>query len=215
MTSTPTILCPLEFEARALAPLQREGLATVLCTGPGPRRVATAVANAGSDAPLVLAGLATALTDDCAAGDVVWANRVCGIEATPTLHVPASSNPTARGVAMCAVRDVLPDRPCRLAVARATNAQVADLECQTFAAAASDRKGPWGIVRGISDDINAQLPPVETLVDAHGRTRPMQVARWLAIHPGSIGRVIRLGRDATTAMMAVRRVVVQMQATGP
>jgi len=214
MTTTPTILCPLWFEARALAPLQHEGLATVVCTGPGPQRVAAAVADVAGDVPLVLAGLATALTDELAAGDVVWAERICGVKPTPTLHMPASTTPAAHGVAMCAVRDVLPNRPCRLAVARAMNAQVADLECQAFAAAASHRSGPWGVVRGISDDVNAQLPPVEAWVDTAGRTRRMHVAWWLAMHPGSIGRVMRLGRDASKAMVAVQRALAEILAIG-
>jgi len=210
MITAPTILCPLSFEAAALATLQRQGLATVLRTGPGPQRVVDAVGRVPRDVPLILAGLATALTNELSCGDVVWADRICGVATLPTCTV--SGDMPHRHVAMCGVRDVLPNRPCRLAVARATGAIVADLECQAFAEAAADRPGQWGVVRGISDDVNAELPPVERWVHADGRTRHTRVAGWLAMHPWSLRRVMRLGRNASTAMAAVRQALVEVLA---
>jgi hypothetical protein len=59
------------------------------------------------------------------------------------------------------------------------------------------------VIRGISDDLNADLPPVQHWIDANGDTRPRQVAMWLALHPLRARRLLRLRDHATLAMANV------------
>ncbi|MCH2136898.1 MAG: hypothetical protein MK101_10000 [Phycisphaerales bacterium] len=198
MSCVPHILCPLAFEAAALGHLRRLGV-EVICSGPGPERVQAALSPIEPTCPVILAGLATALQPHVPGGSAWWIDAVHQVDAPPPLRPPAGASTAS----VCQVRDVLPDRPCREAVARATGATLADLESEAFAKAAHRDQRPWAIVRGVSDGLDATLPPVEQWVDAQGRTRLASAMGWLALHPMQVGRLLALKRDANSAMQAL------------
>jgi hypothetical protein len=83
-------------------------------------------------------------------------------------------------------------------------ADLVDLESRAFAVAATSRGWRWGIVRGISDAANTDLPGgIERWVDGAGRLRWPFVLAAMSRRPALLGPLLRLRRDAWAAMRAV------------
>ena len=205
--SKPVVLCPLHFEARALRSLHKTGRMEVRALGPGPDAVRAAVAEVDNTRPLILAGLAASVCQTLRAGQATWISAIHGVEQRPTMPI-GNQAPHVIGVQ---VDSVLHTPAERSQVARASGAAVADMECEAFARAASKRSGPWGVVRGISDDTTNLLPPVECWVDEQGRARVVQALAHLLVHPWQIPGSIRLANRSAVAMGNVQTLLMALE----
>lgn len=200
----PIIVCPLRFEAAAL---RRAGIArscSVMCCGPGKRGIAAwgAAANIAAGRTVVLAGLAGGLAARCAKGRAFVGSSIVlrgGQRATPLVL-----DDDARCAIIASSPQVLASREEKAAFARTTGAELVDQESEAFATLAASRGWMWGIVRGVSDDMETALPAgLETWVNEHGGTRVMRVAMSLLRRPSSLPAVMWLGADSRIAMAAV------------
>jgi hypothetical protein len=207
------VVCPLEFEAKALRRTARERGWQLEFIGPGARRMERwagfAVLPPGS--LVVLAGVAGGLTEAHRAG----AFRVGSVTTTGggewRAEVPATwHEPTVR----CLAADhVLATPADKRAAAQATGAAIVDLESAAFARVASVRGWRWAIVRGISDAVDDVLPAgIDRWTDAYGCTRLGEVATSLATRPWTIPQVIALGRRSDDAMRAVDAALLRLDA---
>jgi len=89
-------------------------------------------------------------------------------------------------------------------LAERTGADLVDLESVAFATAASARGWRWGIVRGMSDAVDADLPAeIEACLDARGRLRRVAILAAVCRRPALAGSLRRLRRDGLMAMQAV------------
>ena len=192
----------------------RRGLARrchLHCCGPGAEAVAgwTGTIDPG-DAPVILAGLAGALRPTHRVGtahvitEVRPENGKAIIPSWPDRH---TNEPPRGGVGAAVVTSVatLVHEPAfKAALAARTGADLVDLESAAFASAAASRGWRWGIVRGVSDAADSDLPAdVGTWIDAAGRLRWTALLAALRRRPALAGPLRRLGRDAREAMKAV------------
>jgi hypothetical protein len=206
----PIVLCPLRFERRAL---RRAGLGRTcelkLC-GAGARAIASWIPSLEpADRPVILAGLAGALRSDRPAGSAWIITEVRPKDAESLL--PSWPGPrkgrSIDGPGSCIITSstTIVRRTTEKAIlARQTGADLIDLESVAFAQAASARGWRWGIVRGISDAADSDLPAeIETWLDDRGRLRGAALLAALCRRPGLAASLRRLRRDGLRAMGAV------------
>ncbi len=225
------LLCPLEFERRALRRVAQELGWQLECTGPGAgaanwiQRYAqvgmTASARDTSDSltssrpVVILAGVAAGLVAPAVAGSAwVVGAVICGrgaqglaanrdSEATEALR-PTWRIPHAPTATLASVDCILPDSAAKRRIASATGASLADMESAAFAHAAQAAGFQWAIVRGVSDDCNHSLPTgVDRWIDSAGRTRIAAVLASALTGPATWPALIRTGRSSQRAMRSV------------
>lgn len=207
--SRPVVVCPLQFERKALV---RAGLGVgceLSCCGPGAEAITRWVDRDGpqesvrSPRPVILAGLAGALGDTCAVRSAAVIGAVVGADGrrwTPSLPGAAGGE---RAVITSVAASVTSPR-ARSDLARARHADLVDLESEAFAAVATKAGWRWAIVRGISDGPRTALPPgLDRWIDPAGRTRTARVFGGLARRPWLIPSLLRLRGDSAAAMLAV------------
>ena len=96
---------------------------------------------------------------------------------------------------------LLADTHVKAQTARQFSCDMVDMESAHFARAAAQAGWRWLIVRGVSDDVQTQLPPgVFNFVNAAGAPRPLAVALHVATHPWQIPLLRHLGQKCTLAM---------------
>ncbi len=209
------ILCPLRHEWRAVHRALRSFApgVRVLCTGPGHHALerirpelerALEADRSGANAPLILAGLAGALTTEARVGTTYRIDRVVpdrGEGRVPTWtgmldHLPgASLTPTSRAV----------HRPeDRRSLNRETGAELVDMESSGLIELA-DRVGRrWAIVRSISDGVDDRLPDgIDDWINDRGGVRPMRILASCAGRPGTLLDLIRLQRSSHRALQSL------------
>jgi hypothetical protein len=180
-----TFACATAAEERVA---RRLGLSAV--------RVGVRAVNGVPEGPIVSFGLAGALHDGLAVGDVVDATRV--VDATgATLW---EGNPLgvsgARTAVVLASGELVHDAAERRRLHESSGADAVDMESGVLAA--SGRLA--GVLRAISDVPASAIEGVDTTVHADGRTDFAGLVRWLA---AKRGHAIRSIKDALTALRAL------------
>jgi len=203
-----------------------DGQCDVQCIGPGGENMKRwATSHARPDGPVVLAGLAGALSPLCHAGSAYIAALVVdetGEDSwTPTLTQPATATADSPhgDIVITSTQAPITGRLARQIVNRETGGMLIDLESVAFALAAQKGAWPWwGVVRGVSDDLTTLLPEgVDEWVSDGGHTRWGHVMRSLLLRPQLIPRVLTMREHSIAAMRAVAgllRSMLQLDADG-
>ncbi len=82
-------------------------------------------------------------------------------------------------------------------------ATAVDMETAAIAAVCEARAVPWGVVRAISDVAGTLTPRIASLLLPDGRADIPGAVRMVLADPRTLGRLVRLGRDAARAARAV------------
>ena len=208
------VVCPLEFERRALLQAGVGEYCEVSCCGPGALAARQAVQrSAATDEPIILAGLSGALREDISNGSAHVATRVIdgaghswhpsGL-AKGSLHGPS-------GLTIISTAHTITSTQDKRALAERSGADLVDLESTAFAEAASAAGRRWAIVRGVSEGLHDALPAdIDEWVDEQGRTRTTVVIAAILRRPALVGEVRRLRADSIEAMNAVAEVIDSM-----
>ena len=146
---------------------------------------------------LVSFGLAGALHDGLAIGDVLDATRVVDPAGATLWEGEALGVPGARAGTLVASRVLVADAGERQRLREASGADAVDMESGVLAA--SGRLA--GCVRAISDGPASSIEGVDTTVHPDGRTDVLGLLRWVAANRGS---AIRSMRDALAALRTLR-----------
>ncbi len=208
------VICPLEFERRALVQAGVGKYCEVNCCGPGASAARQCVQSSTiTDEPIILAGLAGALREDISKGSAYVVTSVmddAGHSWRPTGiakgDIPGPSGPTI----ISTVHTITTTQDKR-ALAQRSGADLVDLESAAFAEAASAAGRRWAIVRGVSDGLHDALPEdIDEWVDEQGRTRTSAVIAAILRRPALVGEVRRLRADSIEAMNAVAKLIDSM-----
>jgi hypothetical protein len=160
-----TFACATSAEQRIA---KRSGLRAV--------RVGVRVANGVPEGRLVSFGLAGALSEDLAVGDILDATRVVDASGATLWEGPGLGVPGALPVTMLGSDVLVYDRSERARLRMATGADAVDMESDVLA-----RSGDFaGVLRAVSDDVATDVQGVDATVHADGRTNVLGLLRWIA-----------------------------------
>ena len=138
-------------------------------------RVGVRAANGVPKGRLVSFGLAGALRDGLAVGEVLDATRVVDEQGATLWEGGPLGVPGARAVTVLGSDVLVHDASERRRLHEASGADVVDMESGVLA-----RSGRLvGVVRVISDDITSTIEGVDRTVHADGRTDPLGLLRFL------------------------------------
>ena len=161
-------------------------------------RVGVRAVNGVPDGRLVSFGVAGALHDGLAIGDVVDATRVVDASgATLWEGAPLGVRGARTGIVL-ASNELVHDADERRRLHETSGADAVDMESGTLAA--SGRLA--GVVRAISDVPSSAIEGVESTVHADGRTDVAGLLRWIATRRLD---AIRSMRDAVRSLNALQR----------
>ena len=162
-------------------------------------------APAGSPgAPLVLVGLAGALTEAHQVGDVLRIDRVIDAEGAP--HTPSWNDPFADlpAASLTTSAGALSTRGERDRLHRSTGATLVDQEAASFVALAERTRRPWAIIRAVSDGVEDRLPAgIDGWIDGSGQVRPLRIMAACLKRPMTIRSLLRLRRTSDQALQAL------------
>ena len=86
-----------------------------------------------------------------------------------------------------------------------TGAAFTDMESGAIAVAADAAGLPFAVLRVICDAASSDLPPAALVaLDARGRISPFRILGSISRHPGQIGALLDLARDASLANRALK-----------
>jgi len=145
---------------------------------------------------IVSFGVAGALHDGLAVGDVLDATRVVDAAGATLWEGAPLGVRGARNAVVLASGDLVHDAAERRRLREASGADAVDMESGVLAA--SGRLA--GVLRAISDVPASAIEGVDTTVRADGRTDVLGLLRWVAAKRGS---AIRSIRDALAALHAL------------
>jgi adenosylhomocysteine nucleosidase len=148
-------------------------------------------------ASLVSFGVAGALHDGLAVGDVLDATRVVDPAGATLWEGAPLGVPGARTGTLVASAVFVADADERRRLHETSGADAVDMESGILAA--TGRLA--GCVRAISDAASSSVLGVDATVHADGRTDVAGLARWIATRRGT---AIRAMRDALTALRALQ-----------
>ena len=180
-----TFACATTAEERVA---RRLGLAAV--------RVGVRAVNGVPEGRIVSFGVAGALHDGLAVGDVLDATRVVDAAGATLWEGAPLGVRGARNAVVLASGDLVHDAAERRRLREASGADAVDMESGVLAA--SGRLA--GVLRAISDVPASAIEGVDTTVRADGRTDVLGLLRWVAAKRGS---AIRSIRDALAALHAL------------
>jgi hypothetical protein len=216
--SRPIILCALQYEARFLngsEALSRE--ASIHCTGPGLEAVFDFLLELDGDdfGMVIFAGVAGALTPRLHAGEVRVARRVMSEDGEKWTATWPGDETASRGLAMgdlLTTRRVLRLPRERRSAHETTGAELVDTESAALAAwAVQTHHKSWGVVRGVSDEVETVLPDgIDHWIGRDGRVRPWRIGYDLIRQPRSIATMRRLGETSKQAMTGVVALLEQL-----
>ena len=207
--SKPILLCPLQFERRALLAAGLDDCCEIVCCGPCDAAGIWVKDNcqANTNSPLILAGLAGGLRDGLPASTARVANKVIdeqGNSWTPTLNI----SEIASQVTIVSTEHVIVTPQAKRALADRSGADIVDLESAGFAAAASANDCQYAIVRGISDCVDDSLPDdIDQWVDSKGSTIPSAVVGSILRRPAVLGDIRKMRSASIAAMQAVSDII--------
>jgi nicotinate-nucleotide adenylyltransferase len=198
----PILVCPLEHERRALLATGIDPQLVETC-GPGREGVRRwADRHPQLRRPVILTGLAGGLDPDLASGDVVVAGEI--IDAHGRVTSPPLTDQLGLQVPIVRIATagrLVASPEAKLALARATNAAVVDLETSHFADIARARDWRWGVIRVVGDAADEAIPTaLERFVDHLGRTRMRVVAGEVFRRPALLPILRRLNAASRTAL---------------
>jgi len=208
------VVTGLRAEARCLGGL---GVA-VACSGARPARARAEAARlvAEGAAGLVSFGLAGALSPALASGDLVLADAVVlpngeRIATDPAWRSRLAARIEARAPDQAAVAGsdrLLATVAAKQALFAATGALAVDMESHAVAEAAHRAGLPFVVLRAIADPADQALPRAATVaLGPDGEVRLLALARALLERPAELPALLRLGRQSSRALAALRRVV--------
>ena len=161
-------------------------------------RVGVRAVNGVPEGRLVSFGVAGALHDGLAIGDVVDATRVVDASGATLWEGAPLGVSGARTGTVLASNELVHDADERRRLHEASGADAVDMESGTLAA--SGRLA--GVVRAISDVPASAIEGVEATVHPDGRTDVAGLLRWVVTRRS---RAIRSMRDAVRSLNALQR----------
>ncbi|MBS1211741.1 MAG: phosphorylase [Proteobacteria bacterium] len=198
----------LELENGALLALSHAGREAAA-------RAASRLIDAGATA-LVSWGCAAALDPRLNPGDLLLPRQMLGaggdtlaispdwrdrIQKRLAPHLPVHDAPIAESV------DIVSTAEAKAALFSATGAAALDMESAAVARVARERGVPVLIVRSIVDPAGLSVPPIiQSAFDADGKLHLFKLLTGLAMHPGNLPGLIRLGLHFRSAMETLRKV---------
>jgi adenosylhomocysteine nucleosidase len=160
-------------------------------------RVGVRAANGVPEGRLVSFGLAGALSDGLAVGDVLDATRVVDASGATLWEGPGLG--VGRPATVLGHDALVHDAAERARLREASGADAVDMESGLLA-----RSGRLaGVLRVVSDDAESAIEGVDSTVHADGRTDVVGLLRWVAAKRGD---ALRSMRDAVTALRALEKV---------
>jgi hypothetical protein len=160
-------------------------------------RVGVRVANGVPDGSLVSFGLAGALRDGLAVGDVLDATRVVDAAGVTLWEGPGLG--VGRGATILGSDALIHDPAERARLHAASGADAVDMESGVLA-----RSGRLaGVLRVVSDDVRSTIEGVDSTVHADGRTDVVGLLKWVAAKRGA---AVRSMRDAVRALKVLEGV---------
>jgi nucleoside phosphorylase len=159
-------------------------------------RVGIRAVNGVPDGRVVSFGLAGALHDGLAIGDVLDASRVVDASGATLWEGEPLGVRGARAAVMLASDDLVHDPAERRRLHESSGADAVDMESGVLAA--TGRLA--GVLRAISDVPSSAIAGVDTIVHADGRTNPVGLVRWVVTRRGAAVRSIK---DAVAALNAL------------
>ena len=163
-------------------------------------RVGVRAVNGVPEGPVVSFGLAGALHDGLAVGDVLDATRVVDAAGATLWEGGPLGVRGARSAVVLASDELVHDAAERRRLHESSGADAVDMESGVLAA--TGRLA--GVLRAISDVPASAIEGVDTTVHADGRTDFAGLARWLA---AKRGHAIRSIKDALAALHALEEAV--------
>jgi len=198
----------MKMESRALRPLARRLGWTLVTTGIGGQAIRRAAEASPDGAPLILAGVAGALSREVEVGSAYLVSEVftsAGVLASPVL---------AEGLRVTGADDIVATPQDKQALANRTGAHLVDMESHDFAEAAEQCGRRWAIVRGVSDGLDHHLPPgCDQWFSTDGGLRLTRAAVSLAGRPRQIPSMIAFAGRTRAAMQSVRRLIAEVAHT--
>jgi nucleoside phosphorylase len=187
-----TILVPRGAEEQAVRRSARGATVIAMAAGAGSATLPAGVDAAGF---VVVAGLCGSLTA-ARVGDVVVYTRIVSAEGTEELDQTGVVRALAlispsRPVVACTTDHVVTKAAERAALAAHFSADVVDMEALHVARALRARGIAFAMVRVVSDDPSADLPPIEDALDSSGAIRPLALATAFARAPVAAFRFVR------------------------
>jgi hypothetical protein len=187
-----TILVPRGAEEHAVRRAAPGALIAAIAAG---ARSAELAASVVPGRVAVVVGLCGSLTA-ARVGDVVVYARIAGdaggddLDAGP-IDLVRSVLPQARAVCAVTADRVVTTATERARLAARSGAAVVDMEALHLARALRERGVLFAMVRVVSDDPHADLPPIENALDANGAIRPLALAGAFARAPLAAVRFVR------------------------
>jgi adenosylhomocysteine nucleosidase len=160
-------------------------------------RVGVRAANGVPEGRLVSFGLAGALREGLAVGDVLDATRVVAEDGSVLWEGPGLG--VGKDATVLGSDHLVHAAGERARLRAASGADAVDMESGVLA-----RSGRLaGVVRVVSDDVHSAIEGVDSTVHPDGRTDVVGLVRWVAAKRGD---AVRSMRDALTALRALERV---------
>ena len=169
---------------------------------PGAAAAAAGLVRSGVTA-LLSFGLAGGLDPGLAAGALVIPTQVVQGTSWPC-DATLSARLGSPGGSLLAADAVLASRAAKQAAWTQTGALAVDIESGAVARAATAAGLPFAVLRAICDPAGRDLPPAAlSALSPDGAIRPGALLASLARHPGQLGGLIALGREAVRARAAL------------
>ncbi|MDG2055207.1 MAG: hypothetical protein P8J86_10930 [Phycisphaerales bacterium] len=197
------VVCPLAYE---LAGLRRRGVSRhfnmELC-GMGAVSLSrwSQSVNIPAGSKVWLAGLAGGLNPHLKMGQ---AYAISGVLGTSDADLKPPLQALAPAATIVSVDQPLASIDQKAKTYADTQSDLVDMEAMAFAQIAEEKGWEWGVIKGISDASDQELPPlVEKMTMTTGRPQMWQMAWAIASHPQQIPALLALGRHARRALDSV------------
>lgn len=199
------IVCGLQSEARAIEKAGKGLPIRIAVSGADTARAlkeARKLARGGARG-LLSAGVAGALTDGLAPGDLLIADAVVMADGTryeADGRWLATLGHKDRHAVLAGAGEVLATVEDKIALARATGASAVDMESHVTAMAADEAAIPFAAIRTIADAVDMIMPPLALeAIDEKGHTRMGATLFGMIKSPGQVPGLMALGRVSAKA----------------
>ena len=152
----------------------------------------------------ILAGYGGALVAPLKVGQVVVSSNLSSEAVLGFLRMLSGFD----FASFCTIDEVVGTPAARDAIARAGQGQVADMETEAVANVVITRQVPFLAVRAISDDYQHVLPVGALAAGFNpslGKATPVRLLRYLSMHPGEIGPMVKFIGDLSLARKNLTR----------
>lgn len=180
--------------------LLQQGNILAACAGMGADRVRLAVEAAICFGPLdllVSIGLAGACDITLFAGDVVHAGSVIDARTGERFVTEAPDGP------ILVTSDKIAGIREKQRFSQTYGAVAIDMEASAVARLAAAHGLPFGAIKGISDEVTAEMEGMHRFTGPNGNFRELAFALHLAVRPHRWGAAVQLGRSSARALRAL------------